>query len=144
MNEPFKGVVTSLTSTRSRPSSTQFFSKYLNKRFQFPIWMQWFKVETSLLELLWEFHHPHKMQNVMTVSISYHLINVTQDDVRWCNLSIQVIHITLPKENLDASGWTATAFSNKSSIIGGHMSNNLVNHFDLQQLETWCVGLHML
>lgn len=107
-------------------------------------YMQWFKVETSWLELLWEFHHPHNMRNVMTVSVSYHPINVTQDDVRWCNLSIQVIHITLPKENLDASGWTATAFSNKGSIISSHMSNNLVNHFDLQQLETQWVGLHMM
>lgn len=65
----------------------------------------------------------------------FFFFSMAHGDWRWTDLSIQLIHITLPQENFDAPRWTATAFSDKSSVIGSHVGNDLVNHFNLKQAK---------
>lgn len=59
---------------------------------------------------------------------------------RWfssCNSHVHFIKITLSEENFDATRWATAAFSNKRSIIGGHVGDNLVNHLNLQRPQKW-------
>lgn len=49
-------------------------------------------------------------------------------------LTVQGIHVALSEENFDASWWTAVAFSDDCSVVGSHVSNDLVDHFNLEEL----------
>lgn len=94
--------------------------------------ISWFVYPENKIKMKIPSHTIQADQNQL-IGALLHNFKTYHEDFHCFKLSIQLIHITLPKENFDAAWWTTTAFSYKRSIIGSHVCNNLVYHFDLQQ-----------